>query len=358
MRTKNVSVFQGDEWLVGCSLEAGADGTISFTNGRHSQLPANEQWLLPAFVDCQVYGADGALFSAYPSVESLSKLAAHNAKQGTAACVVTIATQPAETIEACIAAVKQYKQQGLRGIVGLHLEGPFINPEKRGAHHAAWMMEADVKKLKHWLQLAEGCITMMTLAPECCSDEVLKLLTDHKVIISAGHSSIMYAEAMQMQHRGVRTVTHVFNAMNGLHHREPGLALAALHNDGVFASIIPDGIHVHGQMLKLAADAKQDKLFFITDAVTATTTGPYLHELRTDRYCMPDGTLSGSCISMLQGVKFAVKKAGISPSRAVQMASTIPCKLLNIEGGSLINGMKQPAVLINTQFEIEALFNF
>jgi N-acetylglucosamine-6-phosphate deacetylase len=169
---------------------------------------------------------------------------------------------------------------------------------------------------------------MMTIAPELQDIEIIDYLDSQNIIISAGHSNANYDEALQFFGHKIKTATHLFNAMPPLHHRDPGI-VAAIFKQKPFASIIADGIHVKFMMIEIAKRQLGDRLFLITDAVTETNEGIYPHILNGDHYVMPDGTLSGSRITMWQSVKNCISKAGISLEEALRMASTYPAKVIN-----------------------------
>lgn len=358
----HAQVFTGSHWLPDAHVCIENDTIVAVKEGPIPEA-AGEVFdcaglrLVPAFVDMQVYGAAGRLFAQQPDEESLAALADHHAHSGTSQCLVTIATQPLAVVHQCLRAVRQYLQQGGGGIVGLHLEGPFIHPLRRGAHVADWIQTPTIDDIHRLLEVADGCLKMITLAPECCSDEVLQILHDAGVLIAAGHSNASYDQALQFANRGVQVVTHLFNAMSQLHHREPGLPLAALLHTGLHASIIPDGVHVHYDMVQLAARQMGDRLFFITDAVTTCTQGVYQHTCQGHYYSLPNGTLSGSALSMLQAVKNGVAHAGLGLQDALRKASSIPASLLGI-GSGIEAGAPAELVLLNDRLELVKRFGF
>ena len=360
----NARVFTGHEWLNGVQVCVEDDHIAAITTdpapAGTEQHHCQGQMLVPAFLDLQVYGGGGRLFAQYPEPESLALLAADNRKGGTAQCLVAIPTLPMESINACLDALNDYMDQGGDGVLGLHLEGPFIHPEKRGAH----LLEAiriptpdDVKRL---LDRARGRLKMITVAPERCSDEVLQLLNDAGVVISAGHSNATYAEAQQFASRGVQTVTHLFNAMSALQHRAPGLPMATFESPTLRASIIPDGIHVHYSMVRMARQLMGERLFYITDAVTPTQEGIYQHTHRGDHYALPNGTLSGSSLSMLQAVVNGMEHAGITPEDSLRMASLYPAQLMGIDHayGSIAVGKRAALVQLDDHWNLVKVFGF
>jgi N-acetylglucosamine-6-phosphate deacetylase len=192
------------------------------------------------------------------------------------------------------------------------------------------MHEPTIEEAEALLAYGEGVITMITLAPEICSDAVIRLIQSSGVVVSAGHSNLRFEQAIDCFDKGISAVTHLYNAMSPLHHREPGLVGACFCHPSVRASIIPDGHHVHFEAIRIAKQAMGDRLFVITDAVTDTAEGPYQHSLAGDQYeC--NGTLSGSAISMIEGCRRLVDKCGIDKGEALRMCSLYPAEVLGIE---------------------------
>ena len=171
---------------------------------------------------------------------------------------------------------------------------------------------------------------MMTIAPELQNEEVLDFLDQQNIILSAGHSNASFSQANRFLKSPVKAVTHLYNAMPQMHHRDPGF-IPAIFEHKPFTSIVPDGIHVDFPMIRLAKRELGEKLFLITDAVTETKEGIYQHQFNQNHYVMPDGTLSGSALTMLKGVQNCVQYAAIPLAEAVNMASLYPAQLLKEE---------------------------
>ena len=188
----------------------------------------------------------------YPDTDALYKLKEYCEKGGAAYCLPTAATNTLEVFYKCIDAVRAYWNEGGEGILGLHIEGPWINPIKRGAHIESLIHSPTVKEVSDLLEYGKDVIKMITLAPEVCSKEVITLIQSHDIVISAGHSNATYKEAMQAFSNGIKIVTHLYNAMSALQHREPGLVGATFNNENVMASIIPDGHHVDYAAIRIA----------------------------------------------------------------------------------------------------------
>lgn len=286
-----------------------------------------DQNIAPAFIDLQIYGANGKLFSADLTVDSLHATYEYCLKGGCSHFMITMATNVSQKYKVGIERVREYWQQGGKGLLGLHLEGPYINPSKRGAHLASCIESPNVNDLGKLLEKGEGVIKMMTLAPEQCSDDVVELLMKENILLSAGHSDATYKQAMHGFDKGIPLATHLYNAMSALNHREPGMVGAIFNHPSVMSSLVCDGIHVSYAAVRIAKQVMGKRLFLITDAVTETES-EYTHVFKGDRYTLPEGTLSGSALTMMQAVKNMVRQVGTPLDEALRMASTYPAKML------------------------------
>lgn len=328
-------IFDGEQWLQDHALIV-KDGIID-TVVPISQLPEgtertefSNEFLIPPFIDVQVYGAAQKLLSAYPGATTLQAMQQEFEKEGTLLFQPTVATNTIAVFKKCIDAVRDYWKSNGKCVHGLHLEGPWLNEAKRGAHIKECIHSPSLQEVKDLLEYGKGVITMITLAPEVCSSEVIALILKHNIIISAGHSNATYLQATQSFDRGINAVTHLYNAMSSLHHREPGLVGAALQHSKVMASVIPDGHHVDYAAIAIAKKLTGQRLFAITDAVTETTEGPYQHHLVGDKY-ESNGILSGSALSMHQAFHNLVHHVGIEVGEALRMCSLYPAQVLNVD---------------------------
>ncbi|MFD0940144.1 N-acetylglucosamine-6-phosphate deacetylase [Pedobacter boryungensis] len=307
------------------------DGTIP--NG-YEVIDAEQDYLVPGFVDLQIYGAGGKLFSADPTVESLTIIEESLLRTGTTSFLACIATNTPEVFNACITAAKEH-QKVSKNCLGLHLEGPFLNPKRKGAHVSAFIRKATLDEIKAMLDFGDGVIKMMTIAPELQDEKVIQYLLDNHIVVSLGHSDASFEEATKAYNLGIQTTTHLFNAMSSIHHREPGIPTAVFNHDKAMASIIADGNHVDFEVIKFSQKLLKERMFLITDAVTECSSGPYQHRLVGDKFVMPDGTLSGSSLTMLQAVKNCVNHCDIGLEDALKMSSLYPAKLIgedNLKG--------------------------
>jgi len=349
-------IFTGDAWLEDHFIvtENGRVASIEkeFLSGG-SVIDRSGSLVVPAFIDVQVYGAGGRLLSAYPEPQTLGLMQSIFAREGTVLFLPTLATNSLSVFRQAIDAIRSYWKEGGKGVHGVHLEGPWINSAKRGAHLPEYVQVPTPADVKELLTYGDGVIKMITLAPEVCTDEVLEMIAAQGVLMSAGHSNGTYEQAIRGFDKGIRRVTHLFNAMSPLQHREPGLAGAAMDDGRVMASIIPDGIHVDFAAVRIAKSAMGQRLFAITDAVTETTEGPYRHQLAGDHY-QCDGTLSGSAISMHGAFLNLVNRAGIHVDEALRMCSLYPARALECDDrfGTISPGSAAQFLVLDQELNI------
>lgn len=350
-------IFTGDCWLNDHAVVV-SDSVISAIvpvtslGSKSITQDFSDNFIVPAFIDFQIYGAMGKLLSAYPAPDSLAKLAEHNRQSGTANCLPTVATNDLDVFYKSIDAIREYWKGGGRGILGLHAEGPWINPVKRGAHLDKFIHSPSIMEAKELLDYGRDVIKVITLAPEVCSNEVIQLILSAGVTVSAGHSNATYEEAMKAFENGVTAVTHLYNAMSPLQHRAPGLVGATM-NGNVMASIVPDGYHVDFAAIRIARAVIKERLFVITDAVTDTDAGPYQHYLAGDKY-ESAGILSGSALTMRKALSNLVQHVGVPLDEALRMCSLYPAKAMGLQGelGMLAPGYRADMTVLNDNFQV------
>lgn len=296
--------------------------------------------ILPGFVDLQVNGGGGLMLGDDPSVETVRIMAAAHAGLGTHALLPTLITDTPQNTTRAIAAVEAAIALGVPGIVGLHLEGPHLDPARKGAHDADLIRPMTSHDLDVLLD-ATGRLPnlMVTLAPENVTLDQISALAENGVIVSLGHSNTDYDTAMRTFDAGARCTTHLFNAMSQLGSRAPGLVGATLHAPEVSAGLIADGVHVHPSSIRAALDAKTrpGEVFLVTDAMACagssldrfTLNGREI--LRADgRLTLADGTLAGADLSMAQALRVMIEDVGDPPEKAFARATSIPAGLLNV----------------------------
>lgn len=348
-------IFTGHQMLSGYAV-AVSNGIIeslfpvSMLNENAKLIDFGDTIMAPAFIDMQLYGAHGRLLAVYPDAETVAAIVQYSKAGGAAQCMPTVATNTYQTIFRCIDAVKSYWQQEGKGALGLHVEGPWINAEKRGAHREEWIFSPTVEQAKELLDYGKGIIKIITIAPECCSREVIDLIRSYGIVVSAGHTNATYMEATGAFDKGIKTATHLYNAMSGLQHRAPGMVGAVFNNDTVRCSIVPDGHHVDFAAVKIAKKIMGKRLFAITDAVTQTTEGYYKHILETDKYTC-NGILSGSALTMHKCFLNFVKYCDIDIEEALRMCSLYPATVLNIQHqlGIIKENYKAEMVVLNNK---------
>jgi N-acetylglucosamine-6-phosphate deacetylase len=352
-------LFTGHEVLSGKALlitEGLIAGIVPDTEVPAGYLQRNlpGRLLAPGFVDLQIYGGNGKLFSGELTTESIEATYEYCLEGGCTHFLITMATNSLAKFLKGMQVARQYQQSGGQGLLGLHLEGPYINPAKRGAHLESEIRKPSLEEVQMLVAKGKGILKMMTLAPEQCDDEVLEWLMQQPILVSAGHSNATYGQASNGFFRGIPAATHLFNAMSPLQGREPGMVGAIYDHPDVMASIVCDGIHVDFASVRISKKILGERLFLITDAVAEVHHGEYQHIFRGDRYCLRDGTLSGSALTMLQAVRNAVEKTGIPLPEALRMASLYPARLMGQSHklGQLVSGAKADLVLLDDQMNL------
>jgi N-acetylglucosamine-6-phosphate deacetylase len=307
----------------------------------------------PGFVDLQIAGAGGFLFSANPTPEALATITAAILRTGTTAFLLSL---PTNTHDVYSEAFRTIRENDHPAVLGLHLEGPYISYAKRGAHSKELIRQPIASELNALLEEADGVIRMMTVAPEVCTPEIIGILKDHGVTVSAGHSNATFREASEGFASGIETTTHLYNAMSPVHHRDPGLPGAVFNSDTARASIIADGIHVDFTMLTITKKILKERLFLVSDAVEENNRGPYQHVWQHDRYTLPDGTLSGARLTMLRAVRNCVYHAGIDTMEALRMASLYPAQLIKAsDRGFIAPGARADLIVLDSDLEIRRI---
>jgi len=357
---KNCKYFKDGELLrnrtilikEGKILELDAEGIPSGCE----LIDADDCYVSPGFIDLQIYGSGGNLFSAHPDAATLRQMDADLCGKGTTGFLACVATNTPGVVWQAIEAAKIYRHEAA-GFLGLHLEGPYLNVKRRGAHIAEYIKKAELDEVKRLMDHADGVVKMMTVAAELQDDAVINCLLDAGVVLSLGHSDASFQEAMAAYDKGFKTTTHLFNAMPSIHHRSPNLPVAAFTHETAMASIIADGRHIDFEVIRMSHRLMAGRLFLITDAVTACGTGPYQHRLSEDRFVTPDGTLSGSNITLLEAVRNCVDHCGISLDEALRMASLYPAKLMELDKdlGSIDPGHKADLVLVSDELELRGV---
>lgn len=352
-------LFTGSNWLTqqAVVVRDGKIADIVSIDSLADKSITKHSIIAPAFIDIQIYGAAGKLFSVYPEADSLQKLYQYCSDGGASHFQPTVATNSYDVFYKCIDAVKDYWASGGKGCIGLHIEGPWIHPAKKGAHLESFIHSPTVEEVKELLEYGKGVITMITLAPEVCSKEVVELIKSYNIIISAGHSNAGYEEATLAFNSGIPAATHLYNAMSAFQHRAPGMVGAIFDHPTVMSSIVPDGFHVDFAAIRIAKKIMGERLFAITDAVTETSDGPYPHHLSDDRY-ESNNILSGSALTMAKCLRNLVQKVGIDLDEALRMVSLYPAQVMKQDAalGKIEKGYDANLVTLNEFLEVKSIF--
>ncbi|PRD50812.1 N-acetylglucosamine-6-phosphate deacetylase [Sphingobacterium gobiense] len=327
---------------------------VSSVSAEAERIDVKGANICPGLVDLQIYGAGDDLFSAELTTESIARIERQLLAQGCTSFVLTLATNTMEMFKEAIRVFNSYQPLSA---LGLHLEGPFLNPLKRGAHPAELIVSPSVALIADLLDSDKGAVIMMTIAPEQFDTESIDFLLERSILLSAGHSAASFEQGMQGFNNSIKAATHLWNAMSPFHHRDIGLPGAVFRHSEVLASIIVDGIHVDFQAVKIAKALIGRRLFLITDAVAACDKGIYRHVLHGDHYTLPDGTLSGSALSLLGAIRNCVQHVDIPLEEAIRMATCYPANLIGRSDiGNLDAGAWANVLVFDTDFNIHSVY--
>jgi N-acetylglucosamine-6-phosphate deacetylase len=321
-------------------IESGRIGGIV----HHADIPADVArhdlgggLLLPGFIDTQVNGGGGALFGDAPSVETLRTIAQAHVQFGTTGFLPTLISGDFALIRQAIDAVETAIEADVPGIMGIHIEGPFLNPKRKGIHDAANFRALDTQALELLTSVKRGK-TLVTLAPEETTPAAIAALAKAGVIVAAGHTDASYSQIRAALDHGLTGFTHLFNAMSPLRAREPGVVGAALDDTMSWCGIIVDGHHVDPAALRIALACKRaERLMLVTDAMPSVGSPDKSFMLQgrsitaMNGVCTaPDGTLAGSDLDMAAAVRNAMSLMGVDLAEAVNMASRNPAAFLGL----------------------------
>lgn len=375
----NATVFTGTDFLANATVHIDegriktvtteALETVAAEAGQAEEIiDLQDDYLVPGFVDVQLYGGSDAFLNEAPTAETVQHIYETHWQNGTTSVVPTLYSTSHEVILRAIEAVRTIRQENPFGVLGLHVEGPYINPEKRGAHSKNYVRRPNEDELDELFDRGEDVIRLMTIAPEIFSEMELLHIQTYKpesCRLSLGHSNATYEEATSFFTAGIPLVTHLYNAMRGFESREPGVVGAVFDHSTVRASIIADGFHCDPVAIRMAHKLMGDRLFLISDATFANPLGlngprPSLDFedfiIRYDqppqeygsrglgRYTNQEGKLAGSAITLLDAVRLCVEKVRLPLVDTLRMASTIPAEVVGF-GHEL--GKIQPGYVAN-----------
>ncbi|MDQ3912336.1 MAG: N-acetylglucosamine-6-phosphate deacetylase [Actinomycetota bacterium] len=356
--------------------EVWPDGSILFEGGSIADVSPDDSLLgdadevydhpdsllVPGFVDLQVNGAFGVDVASEPS--RLAELSEALLSTGTTAYLPTVISSPEGLYEEVLPEIADAPSSGAE-VLGVHLEGPFINLERRGAHAAAHVIPPDLDLLGRLLDL--GPVRMLTLAPELEGAEELSVLAASRgVVVSAGHSDATFGVAYESFDGQIAGVTHLFNAMSPMHHREPGLPGAAFAHPRVVCGLIADGLHVHPEMVGLAFRMLgPDRVCLVTDSIAAAGVGDGEYRLATRTVYLEGGVprlatgaIAGSVLTMNEAFRNILAFTGCTIAEAARMSSTTPARLAGVDRrkGRLTPGHDADVTVLAPDLSVEAVW--
>jgi N-acetylglucosamine-6-phosphate deacetylase len=295
--------------------------------------------LLPGFIDTQVNGGGGVLFNDDPSVEAIRAIGEAHRRFGTTGFLPTLISDDLHNVARAVAAVQAAIDAGVPGVLGIHIEGPFLNVERKGVHDPAKLRELDDGAVDLLTSLKNGK-TLVTLAPEMTTPAIIRRLASAGVVVSAGHSNATYEQIVEALENGLTGFTHLFNAMSQLTGRAPGVVGAALEDAESWCGLIVDGHHVAPVVMRLALRCKRhDRFMIVTDGMPSIGTSDKSFDLQGRSISVVDGQLrdemgrlAGSHTDMASAVRNATELLGLHLTEAVHMATRNPAAFLGLSG--------------------------
>ena len=352
-----------DSWLL---IEDGKIKDVA------TDLPANysgqiyryeNAYILPGLIDMHIHGAEGA-DTMDASEEALQKISWHLGKRGITGFLPTTVTESPERIQNAVRSVAKLQSSEELGaeILGCYIEGPFISEPHKGAHPTEWIREIDLNELQRIIDLGEGAVKIVALAPEKNgAQEAIRLLVDQGVQVALGHTDSTYDTAIDAVNAGASIGTHTYNGMRGLHHREPGMVGAILTQNGVWAELIGDLVHVHPAAIDILLRCKgTDRVILIGDCMRALGLEDGAYTLGALKVIVKDhvpytesGSIAGSTTDIMSAVWRMIHFVGIDPLEAVHMASLNPARCLKLDDqlGSIRFGKRANLAIVTTDFE-------
>ncbi len=364
----NGAIFRGGEFVRDSALLVDEDRISAIVPAADARVRASKRvdlrgaLLLPGFVDVQVNGGGGVLFNDAPTVDGIRQIARAHARFGTTGFLPTLISDDLAVVKTAIAAVDAAIAAGVPGVLGIHIEGPYLNEQRKGVHDAAHFLELGREAVALLCSLKRG-VTLLTLAPELAKPQALDQLNAAGVILSAGHTNATATEIETARRHGLRGFTHLFNAMSQLTAREPGAVGAALAEDDSYCGMIVDGRHVDPRVLKIALRARRrDRFMLVTDAMPPVGTSASSFQLQgrtisvADGQCLDEqGTLAGTMLDMSLAVRNTIAMLGLAAGEAVRMASEYPANFLGLGAshGRLAPGYCADLVIADSGYNVQ-----
>ena len=317
--------------------------------------------LVPGFIDTQVNGGGGVLFNDSTTVEAIAAIGAAHRPYGTTGFLPTLISDDLAVVDAAMRATERAIEAGVPGVLGVHIEGPFLNVKRKGIHDSSKFRTLDDKAVTLLSSLKRGK-TLVTLAPETTTPEMVRQLTQAGVTVAAGHTNAAYGTVRKALDAGLTGFTHLFNAMSPLTSREPGVVGAALESITAWCGIIVDGRHVDPVVLRIALRTRPlNRFMLVSDAMPTVGMINKSFDLQgrhirvVDGVCVDDhGTLAGSDLDMIGAVRNAMSMLGLSLEQAVSIASAAPAAFLGLAGerGAIAAGQAADLVLLDDDLTV------
>ena len=318
-------------------------------------------WLLPGFIDAQVNGGGGVLFNNTTTVDAIRTIAQAHRRFGTTGLLPTLISDDASVMQRAIDATHDAIAQGVPGVLGIHLEGPYLAPARKGTHDAGKFRVPGADEVRMATSLDNG-VTLLTLAPEQVPADTIRSMVERGAIVVAGHTAATYEQVRAGIEAGITGFTHLYNAMSPLQGREPGAVGAALEDDGSWCGVIVDGVHVHPASLRVALAAKpRGKVFLVTDAMPMVGSDDPSFDLYGETITAIDGVvrnaagaLAGSALDMATAVRNSVNLLGLPLDEAARMASTYPAEFLGLGAshGRIAPGYRADLVALDEDLRV------
>lgn len=363
----NGNVLQQGEFKHGLAVIVN-DATITnitpiddLARNGHDIVDLDGNYLIPGFIDVQVNGGGGVLFNDSPDLDGVKTIAEAHQQFGTTGMLPTLISDDLEVVQKGLSAINTAIEEGVPGILGIHIEGPFLNADRRGIHDASKLRKLTADIIRELEPVRNGC-SVITVAPETMQPALIGQLKEKGFIICAGHSNATYEEVSIAIDYGLSGFTHLFNAMSQLTAREPGMVGAAFDHSDTWCGIIADGLHVSPASLRIAYHNKgREKLMLITDAMPPVGSDGNEFYLLGNRITVKDGvcidangTLAGAALDMASAVRVMMQATACSLADASAMASSSPAAFLGLphRTGTLKAGMQADLVVVNTQLDV------
>lgn len=365
LHISNGHIVVGSSVLDAAAIEI-HDGTITRIDaGAHASpdIDLNGGWFLPGFIDVQVNGGGGVLFNDDISVDGIAAIGAAHSRFGTTGFLPTLISDSADRIRAALQAADGAIAAGVPGVLGVHIEGPFINEQKRGIHEAEKIAQIDDAMIDLLTAPRKG-VVVLTIAPERVATAQIQQLIEGNVILCAGHTNASYEQARDAIAAGMTGFTHLFNAMSPLTHRAPGAVGAALDTPRVWCGLIVDNAHLHPATVRIAIRNKgRDKIMLVTDAMPSVGTNQSSFTLQGKRIevhdgicTYEDGTLAGSDLDMATAFRNTVAITNLAPDQVVEMSSRSASAFLGLSNrhGSISVGHQADFVWLDSGLQPQA----